>query len=49
VVWPPLTTIRQPVHDLGFAAADLLLSKEADVEQRQLPFEVIVRGSAAAL
>jgi LacI family transcriptional regulator len=49
VVWPPLTTICQPVHDLGFAAADLLLSKEADVEQRQLPFEVIVRGSAAAL
>jgi LacI family transcriptional regulator len=49
VVWPPLTTIRQPVRNLGFAAADLLLSKEADAEQRQLPFEVIVRGSAAAL
>jgi LacI family transcriptional regulator len=49
VVWPPLTTIRQPLRDLGVAAADLLLDKREVAEQRQLPFEIIVRGSTAAL
>jgi LacI family transcriptional regulator len=49
VVWPPLTTIRQPVRDLGYAAADLLLSKAEATEQRQLPFEIIVRGSTAPI
>lgn len=48
VVWPPLTTIHQPVRELGYAAADLLLSASKDVEQRQLPFELILRGSTAA-
>jgi LacI family transcriptional regulator len=46
VVWPPLTTIRQPVRDLGYAAVDLLLNK-GEVEQRQLPSELVVRGSTA--
>ncbi len=49
VVWPPLTTIRQPVRDLGYAAADLLLAKAGLAEQRQLPFQIIVRGSTAAV
>jgi LacI family transcriptional regulator len=49
VVWPPLTTIRQPVRDLGAAAAELLLGKQEKAEQRQLPFEIIVRGSTATL
>ena len=47
VVWPPLTTIRQPVRDLGYAAADLLLAPKASVEQRLLPHALIVRGSVA--
>lgn len=47
VVWPPLTTIRQPVRDLGYAAADLLLAPNASVEQRLLPHALIVRGSVA--
>lgn len=49
VVWPPLTTIRQPVRDLGAAAAELLLGKQEKAEQRQLPFEIIVRGSTATV
>jgi LacI family transcriptional regulator len=47
VVWPPLTTIRQPVRDLGYAAADLLLAPKPTVEQRLLPHALIVRGSVA--
>ncbi len=47
VVWPPLTTIRQPVRELGYAAADLLLKPSSAPEHRQLPYELIVRGSTA--
>jgi LacI family transcriptional regulator len=43
VVWPPLTTIRQPVRDLAYAATDLLLSGRPD--QVQLDFELISRAS----
>jgi LacI family transcriptional regulator len=47
VVWPPLTTIRQPVRDMGYAAADLLLANADEPEQRALGYELIVRGSTA--
>ena len=47
VVWPSLTTIRQPIRDLGYAAADLLLEFGETIERRQLPHELIVRGSTA--
>jgi LacI family transcriptional regulator len=43
VVWPPLTTIRQPVRDLAYAATDLLLSGRS--EQVQLDFELVSRAS----
>jgi LacI family transcriptional regulator len=47
VVWPPLTTIRQPTRDMGYAAADLLLSDASDThERRELRFELIVRDSS---
>ncbi|UVO50808.1 LacI family DNA-binding transcriptional regulator [Sphingomonas sp. SUN019] len=46
-VWPPLTTIRQPVRALGWNAADLLLAAEPTTERRELPYELIVRGSTA--
>ncbi len=36
VVWPSLTTIRQPIRDLGYAAADLLLEFGETIERRQL-------------
>ena len=45
-VWPPLTTIRQPTRRMGYEAADMLLLEEAEtVERREVPFELIVRGS----
>ncbi len=49
VVWPPLTTIRQPVRDMGYAAADLLMAPVGDAEQRALAHELIVRGSTARI
>ncbi len=45
VVWPPLTTVRQPVRDIGAVAADLLLCPPAIAEHRVLAHEIIVRGS----
>ncbi len=47
VVWPPLTTIRQPVREMGYAAADLLLASDSEPEQRALAYELVVRGSTA--
>ncbi|MFD1951697.1 LacI family DNA-binding transcriptional regulator [Sphingomonas arantia] len=46
VVWPPLTTIRQPVRDLAIAAADLLLAP-GDTVERRLDHNLIVRESTA--
>ncbi len=47
VVWPPLTTIRQPVRQLGHAAADLLFQLPDLIEHRLLPHELIIRESTA--
>ena len=46
-VWPPLTTIRQPIRAIAYAAADLLLDPEGTgVGRRTLPgYELVVRGS----
>ncbi|MFT4074232.1 MAG: LacI family DNA-binding transcriptional regulator [Asticcacaulis sp.] len=57
IVWPHLTTIRQPVTDLAYAAADMLLSRTAPEEnapnfsdmRRELPFELVERESAKAV
>lgn len=47
-VWPPLTTIRQPTREMGYAAADLLLAgNDAPVERREVPFELVLRESTA--
>jgi LacI family transcriptional regulator len=46
VVWPPLTTVRQPVRDLASTAADLLFG-ESGIEHRRLPHELISRESVA--
>lgn len=48
-VWPPLTTIHQPFRDLGYAAADLLLSgdPEEGPERRRLDHVLVVRESTA--
>ena len=45
IVWPALTTIRQPVRALAEAAADLLLASRGGGERRQIPYELIVRDS----
>ncbi len=48
LVWPPLTTIRQPTRDLAYAAASLLFEKVDGVEHRRLQHELVVRGSVSA-
>ena len=42
-VWPALTTMRQPVRDLAWEAADLLLSE--GIEHRILQHTLVVRDS----
>lgn len=44
-VWPPLTTIRQPVRELAWAAADLLLSDERNRDRLTLEYNLVVRAS----
>lgn len=44
-VWPPLTTIRQPVRELAYAAADLMLSGNAEAPQATLAHELVVRAT----
>lgn len=48
-IWPELTTIRQPIAGMARAAMALLVEAldggPSGVQHRQLPFELIVRGS----
>lgn len=52
-VHPPLTTVRQPLRDMGRRAALLLLHSiahpEAEIERIELPTELIVRNSCSIL
>jgi len=47
IVWPPLTTIRQPIKDLAEQAVHLLVESQSSREPDYtcLPFELIVRES----
>ncbi len=51
-VHPPLTTVRQPLEEMGQRAARLLLHyiahPDAEVEQIELPTELIIRESCQA-
>lgn len=47
LVWPPLTTIRQPTRELAYTAASLLFGMDEGVEHRRLQHEVVVRDSTA--
>jgi LacI family transcriptional regulator len=47
VVWPALTTIRQPIRALAEMAADLLLAPGDAIERRQLAHELVIRDSVA--
>jgi LacI family transcriptional regulator len=44
-VWPPLTTIRQPVRELAYAAADLMLSGNAPEPRITLKHKLMVRST----
>jgi LacI family transcriptional regulator len=48
-VWPPLTTVYQPIEDMAYAAANLLLCRNATegFPQRLLGFQLIERQSVA--
>jgi len=53
LVWPPLTTVRQPVDQMARAAVDMLiLAQRSDAAapdlQRVLPHELLVRNSTSA-
>lgn len=45
IVWPALTTIRQPLRDLAEAAADMLLCGDLAIERRLLAHTLVVRDS----
>jgi LacI family transcriptional regulator len=49
---PPLTTVRQPVHELGHAAAELLLDRldgqTPEPTQLNLPLTLVIRDSCGA-
>lgn len=44
MVWPPLTTVRQPTRQFGYEAVDLLLAP-GEVMHRELDAALIARGS----
>ena len=48
MVWPPLTTIRQPTRELAYAATELLFNGVGTVHQR-LPHALIERASVASI
>jgi LacI family transcriptional regulator len=49
IVWPPLTTIRQPTREIAYAAADLLFRDDNEIEHRRVDYALVIRGSTAPL
>jgi LacI family transcriptional regulator len=49
IVWPPLTTIRQPIKELTERAVHLLVENQSNgsIRYDSLPFELIVRESTS--
>jgi LacI family transcriptional regulator len=49
IVWPPLTTIRQPIKDLAEKAVHLLIESRSgdEIDYTCLPFELVVRESTS--
>ncbi|RUW96564.1 LacI family transcriptional regulator, partial [Mesorhizobium sp. M8A.F.Ca.ET.059.01.1.1] len=43
---PPLTTIAQPIAEIGRLAVRAILESDGPVSRHQLPVELIVRGSS---
>ena len=50
IVWPPLTTIRQPIKDLATRAVQLLVDGQSNggIRYEELAFELVVRESTSA-
>lgn len=44
----PLTTIRQPMRELGWTAADILLSDDDAIRHERFSPQLVVRKSSAA-
>ena len=44
---PPLTTIAQPIAELGRRAVEAILRYDGEVHRETLPVELVVRGSTA--
>jgi LacI family transcriptional regulator len=47
LVWPPLTTIHQPVREMAVAAASLLFGEGGGVIHQRLEHQLVVRKSTA--
>jgi LacI family transcriptional regulator len=45
LVWPPLTTIRQPTRELAYTAAELLFTMSGEVAHKRLQHELVIRQS----
>ena len=50
IVWPPLTTIRQPIKDIAERAVHMLIERAIDDAAcyEALPHELVIRESTAA-
>jgi len=46
-IWPALTTIRQPLEEMGWSAVEALLNGKSVKAEIELPFELKVRASTA--
>ena len=46
---PKLTTLRQPIRDMAYAAVEQLVSREPQARVRTLGYEIVVRDSTRAL
>lgn len=49
-IWPPMTTVRLPIREMGKAAAKLLIQRKAAAGREPVSFypQVIVRNSTPA-
>ena len=47
IIWPQLTTIAQPIHRMGFKAANILIKRDNPDEPKicTLDFELVIRDS----
>ena len=44
---PPLTTVAQPMAELGRLAVEAVLRRDGAIGEQNLPIELVVRGSTA--